>query len=385
MKSKFNALVARGGGLLILAAAGLAASGAAHAAGTAAGVTITNDVRLNYSVGTVNQPELSASAAFVVDRKIDHVVLAVGGAAVSVVPGQTTAVLNFTVANNGNAAQDYKLAFAHRANPDTVFGDTDNFDASNCQIRVGGTVQDYLVNVAATGVAVPVTITCDIPAGRANADVSGLTLTATAAKPNTNGGTIEVATVGANTAAEDIVFADDDGIDDGLRDGISSARHAYKVQTAVLAITKAMQLVCDPVNGNNNPKAIPGAFVKYTVTITNNGSATAKLTTITDQLSTNVTFDDNMIQSQLATAKCHATNGDPTSVAGAGFRVNVNGHTGFPKFFTTTSDADGITHAARVITVNFATVLPVDGVAHPTAGELGVGETLTLEYQVSIN
>ena len=44
---------------------------AAVAGGTPSGTTITNTVTLDYTVGGVNQPQVSTSATFVVDTKID--------------------------------------------------------------------------------------------------------------------------------------------------------------------------------------------------------------------------------------------------------------------------------------------------------------------------
>jgi len=38
-----------------------------------------------------------------------------------------------------------------------------------------------------------------------------------------------------------------------------------------IMILKSTQVISDPVNGNNNPKAIPGATLLYTVTVTNGG------------------------------------------------------------------------------------------------------------------
>ena len=42
---------------------------------------------------------------------------------------------------------------------------------------------------------------------------------------------------------------------------------------ASLAVSKTSNVISDPVNGTNNPKAIPGALVEYRITVTNTGSS----------------------------------------------------------------------------------------------------------------
>ncbi len=44
---------------------------------------------------------------------------------------------------------------------------------------------------------------------------------------------------------------------------------------ATIAATKTSSIVSDPVNGTTDPKAIPGAIVRYCITLTNTGTATA--------------------------------------------------------------------------------------------------------------
>ena len=57
-----------------------------------------------------------------------------------------------------------------------------------------------------------------------------------------------------------------------------------------LTISAASEVLSDPVNGTNNPKAIPGAVVRYTVTVSNYGTITP------DSGSTGITqaLDNNM-------------------------------------------------------------------------------------------
>jgi uncharacterized repeat protein (TIGR01451 family) len=400
MKSRFKAAMARRGIFLVLAAAGLAASGGAQAAGTAAGTTISNKATLNFSVGGVCQPAIASSPTgssngtgantdFLVDNKISHTVVTTDASAVSVIPGQTGVTLSFSVTNTGNATQDYALAIANLATAQTVFSAanlvTDNFDVSTgtCVVKVNGATQNFVASLAPDA-SIPVTITCNIPASQVNTDVSGLSLTATAAVAGSSGGTPMTQTTTADTAGVDVVFADAAGTDDAARDGKSSARSAFKVSSAVIAVTKTVAPLCDPLNGSTNPKNIPGAYVQYTVTISNGASGTsATLATVTDTLSGNVTFDPDFISGAGAGTNC-AAGVSPASAAGAGFKVTTASRAGFsPKFFTTASDGDGATFSGGTITINFASLLPAD--ASHVAGELKAGESLTLVYQVKIN
>ena len=61
------------------------------------------------------------------------------------------------------------------------------------------------------------------------------------------------------------------------RDANHSSRSAYRVVSAALSVTKIATLICDPFNGMTNPKHIPGAIVRWTITITNTGAASATL------------------------------------------------------------------------------------------------------------
>jgi len=62
--------------------------------------------------------------------------------------------------------------------------------------------------------------------------------------------------------------------------------------TVTLLVTKTSAVVSDPVNGTTNPKMIPGAVVRYTVSVTNTGRGAIDASTvvIADPLPTNVTL-----------------------------------------------------------------------------------------------
>lgn len=77
-------------------------------------------------------------------------------------------------------------------------------------------------------------------------------------------------------------------------DGTASRRPQLVITTAriipALTVVKSSSIVSDPQNGTTNPKAIPGALINYTVTVTNTnaGTADAASTTITDAVPANM-------------------------------------------------------------------------------------------------
>ena len=113
----------------------LAASGAAQAAGTASGSTITNTAALNYTVGGVAQSQITASNSFIVDRKISLTVTG-GATTTSVAPGASNQVTTFVVTNTSNATLDLSVAVAQQAGGTAAHGGTDNFDVTGTAIYV---------------------------------------------------------------------------------------------------------------------------------------------------------------------------------------------------------------------------------------------------------
>jgi hypothetical protein len=422
MKSSYRNIVARVSAAL--AFAGLL--GAVHAApiGTAAGTTIDNMATIDYSIGGVTQSTLKSCAtactsttgsntSFVVDNKVNVLVTIPNTAYVTGYPGSTvaggTAVATFTVTNQGNKTQDFDLSAQFNfTGAVTVSGFaspsvTDNFNPTACTAYIEdgtpgyqGTEPTYIDELL-SGDSKLVTVACAIPGSQAKSDIAVISLKATAlagGSANSKGAAL-TETTGANTAGEDIVFADAAGVATGdvARDGAHSAYNAIKVIKAQLTTQKTVATLCDPLNGNTNPKDIPGAFVRYTIAITNTGAVgdadatDATLTTLTDALAAALTFDDDLIAGASA-AQC-ITSGTATSAAGKGFGVTVTGSSrtgnGVTSYKTTTAgDADGASAVSGTVTLDFSKLLPVDGAY--TAGLLKKGgEAITVIFNAKIN
>ena len=418
------------GGLALAIA--LSFSQSAWAIGTASNTTISNLATLNYSVGGTAQAAIGSSAAgntagagtatsFLVDKKVNLTVVETNSAPTIVAPGQLGAVTTFTVTNTGNDPQDFSLsAVGNIASGSTIFNNTttltDNFDATACTtfVESGATAgyqaaQDtatFIDELTANGAGSTATVyvVCNIPAAQANNSVAIVELTAVARTGGTAGGAVGAAlannTASANTAAVDNVFADAavaavnaDGtipVQAG-NDATGIARDAYKVSAAILTVSKTQSIVCDPVNGTTNQHNIPGAVVRWTITISNAaGAGSANLATVTDGLDiTNTTIDPNLITGAGALpASCASATGTAENAAGRGFKMSVAGsaRTGFPKFFTTTSSVDGADFVTPNVNIDYAVAMPVDPAgAGYTAGELKGGESVTLYFNATIN
>ncbi len=367
-------------GLLFVGVLALSASPPVFAAGTASDTNITNTATLNFDVGGVGQtPVVSAPTTFKVDNKVDATVAKVTDA--TVIPASTDEVLVFTVTNIGNTTQGYSLA---------VSGGTDDIDMNNVRIYLDVNADGLLdggdtLYVAGTNVAdvvadnnVQILVVADTPATATNGQTAIYNLIATTLNAGTTTVTPEDTGVADNPALVQVVWADGAGTDDAATDGKHSADGTYTVSAATVTVTKTSVTIRDPFSLGANPKAIPGAWVQYTITIANAAAAaqSATLTTITDALNANTAIDPDLIV---------GATGLPESALGNGFKVthaSARPVTAATQYFTTASDADGVEHAAGTVTATLATVLPVE--AGYAAGELKPGESVSLIFNVVI-
>lgn len=105
-----------------------------------------------------------------------------------------------------------------------------------------------------------------------------------------------------------------------------------------LNVSKTSSVISDPVNGTTNPKAIPGALVRYCVTVANAGTVSATTVIATDTLPADVTYVANSLRTG-------------TSCAAAA-TVEDDNNTG-----TDESDPYGASHASGTI-IGIAANLP---------------------------
>ncbi|XVJ64602.1 MAG: DUF11 domain-containing protein [Sphingopyxis sp.] len=121
---------------------------------------------------------------------------------------------------------------------------------------------------------------------------------------------------------------------------------------ANLAIAKTSSVVSDPVNGTANPKAIPGATMRYCLLVTNGGSATATAVSVADPLPPTVVFVAGSLRS--GTTCAGATTVEDDNAAGAD-----------------ESDPVGASFAAATVAAAAPTLAP--------------GAALAIAFQVTVN
>lgn len=361
--------------LLSVAFAALTAQ-AALADGTPACTSIANTATVAYNVGTVAQTPVNGIAApFIVGNKVIPVV-AVQDASpgVPAIHGATNTVLKFTVTNDGNKVQDYALSTVNLATGQTAWaGITDEVDAGNAiaYVESGGTVgyqvgEDtalfidelnpiftYPLEVTTGTKTVYVVVTGPVPVTAGNNENALYALVATTHRGGTAGGPIGAAVVNGETGTcgEDTVFADlaiSTGPNDADLDGKDSDRSGLVVSaSATVEVTKTSAVYSDPVNGTTSPKAIPGAVVTYTITITNPvaSNATVSGVTIADSLNNEIA----VIQSLAFNTQF----GDGTHTCAAGEGIVVDN-----VCRTNATDIDNANFTGNVVNVAGANLAP---------------------------
>jgi uncharacterized repeat protein (TIGR01451 family) len=278
----------------------------AHAAGTDAGVSISNTASVNYTVGGVAQAQVNSPAAqFVVDRKIDLNLIETNTAASNTTPGATAVVTTYKLTNTGNGTQGYNFTSANVGG--TLFSHADAYDVSNLVVRVSGaacvpattTTPAYAGETATTvptlaeDACVYVFVLADSPTSALNAQAANVRLTAITREATTLAD-LDAAAAAALLVADDpatvqIVYADSATAGQTARDGRAFADDQYYIVGPALAATKVAVVQTDALQPTN-PKPIPGATVQYTITLTNSGAAAADAVAIGDSIPANTTF-----------------------------------------------------------------------------------------------
>lgn len=272
-------------------------SAPALAEGTSAGSTITNNVSVTFDVGGVTQTAVTDSDTFTVDRRVNVNVTFTGIADTSVSPGEENAALAFDVTNLSNDIIDLDLSAALNLGTAgnitnfRIFLDTDGDGVLSAAELTAGPIT-YLDEVG-EDVTVSVIVIANIGLNAVNGDEFDVVLTADAHAGGVVGtlGAELVGTTGANTSGIDTVLFDGMGDTDAENDGAFSDTGTYTVAGALITVAKSSSVVWDPVNFEDNPKAIPGARVEYCITVANaSGAATATDVSVVDDLPFDVIF-----------------------------------------------------------------------------------------------
>lgn len=267
---------------------------AARAAGTSAGVSVTNTVDVNYTVNAQAQPAVQSSTSFLVDQRVFMTVQPNAATATSVLPAQNGAIFAFTVANTGNATIDLELTPGNTISGTVWNAYTDTFDMLVLTACIDAdsdnactATDDTWVDELAEDATAVVLFQANAPLTQADLDASVIELTITARAGGSAGvmGAVLVNDTGAwNSGAVQVVLAD------AGQDGQEAANGAYVMTSANLAVVKGADVLSDGFNVTPNAKAIPGATVRYTITVDNTGNSAADNAVVTDIVPVNTTF-----------------------------------------------------------------------------------------------
>jgi hypothetical protein len=294
----------------LIAGAGLGLSGQAMAAnGTASGTLISNTASLDYTVGTVNQADITDSATFLVATRVDFTLSTPDNTPTTVTPGGSDYVLTYDVTNEGNATFDFSLAAVNMTTGGTtISGELDDAEMASITIYAdtngdgsynSGTdlVITYLDEIAADDTTpVRFFIVADAPAALTDKQIAGINVTA-----DVKAGGLAATEGGLITATPLTTAFDNGNIQVVVANSTDTIADTYKVGSAIMSVAKTVTVISDPICDNGLldysvtpctndasyiPKAIPGARVKYTVVVDNDASATASATdlVLTDDL-----------------------------------------------------------------------------------------------------
>jgi len=227
-------------------------------------------------------------------------------------------------------------------------------------------------------------VTCNIPSEVTNGNTGLVALVATARTNDgapTLGGTLTETDTA--TSGIDIVFADGAGSDDVARDAAHSAQNTYTVTTAVLSVAKTVATICDPFNGATNPKNIPGAYVRYAITVSNASATTAAtLTQVTDTLAGSLALDTKLISG--ANTAAGSSGGSPLSGTGFAVVIGTDTTSNYPVLDASTQAVTaGATESSGTVTINYGALETTSG-AVLSSGILPAKSSITVYFNAIV-
>jgi uncharacterized repeat protein (TIGR01451 family) len=291
--------------LTALAAVALLLFGASQAmAYTPAGTSIENKATLSYSVNAIDQNDVDSTdgngnefTSFVVDRIVRPVVTRnMVTNPLVVTPGSTSQVLTFTVENDANDVSDglggtFDSKFTFNVVADggnTVVPSSISYEVDTVSYSLGDPIS------IASDANITFTVIADFAKTALNGQVAKYYLVATAVADD---GTTALATTAAD-ATQNVFLDDAASVDvayqgtDAANDGTHSDSAQYTVESANLTVTKTQSIINDGVGGTSY--YLPGATVRYQITIENAGAVDADDVTVTDTIPASTTWVGNL-------------------------------------------------------------------------------------------
>jgi len=322
-----------------------------------------NTATVDYRVGTVDQAPIDSNTVeFVVDRRVDFDLAALGGALVTVTPGETNAYFDFLLTNDSNSELDFTIDVNEMIGG-LVRGATDNTNMLTVDYAVSANsvangdpdpvrLGPQWVDELDADDSIRIRVFGDAAFTMLDTEVAGVQIDATAGEPGTGGveGGALVELANTDLGIEN-VFAEDGAGGDGIQTDFDG----WVAVAADLAVNKSYSVIAGDL-GSGLP--IPGATVEYVIQIINSSATDATNVVITDTIDPDVTLDLNV-----------------AAYGGNDIDVDNNGAT-LPCDLEDNADGDG----CDLVGGADITVGDLAEIAITVAGST----TMTLTYQVTI-
>ncbi|XOV82296.1 MAG: hypothetical protein ACFHXK_15710 [bacterium] len=280
-------------GMFVLVCSALFGTTSGHAIGTDAGVNISNTATATFSVnGSAQSPVNSNTVVTIVDELLDVVVIDDNSGPVAVGAGATGAILQFSITNNGNGSEVYRIiaeADVNEGGFDPLLNQLYIESNGLPGLQVGGDTPyvtgsgDPLLTEDSTLILY---VQSDMPGGLVQGDNGDIQISAIAQ-------TIIDATGGLDNP-DDPSWPVPGTSYAGLGDGGGTAvvgtsadinalllrnQGRYQVSEAVVSIDKSAVNVADPFGGTS---IVPGSVITYELTLRVVGSGIAQAVRVSD-------------------------------------------------------------------------------------------------------
>ncbi len=276
-----------------------------YAIGTDAGADIQNTATVNFAInGTAQTPVASNTVVTTVDELIDVVVIDDIGGPVGVSSPDSGAVLQFTVTNNGNGSETFRII----ADPNVAEG---GFDPTLNQLYLEtnglpglqiGADTAYVPGasdpVIAEDASLTIYVVADIPGGQVQGDVADVSLRAISETIITQSGVDDPDAGGWPVPGTSYAGVGDSGGDavvgssHDLTNLLVRTQGRYEVSDAVVSVTKTVLSVLDPFGGAT---LVPGSVVTYQLDVAVTGTGTVENLVISDPLPVELDYVANSL------------------------------------------------------------------------------------------
>lgn len=312
-----------------------------QAAGTGAGISISNQATLSYDAGAGTINSDSNTVSFKVQELTKGTVAKLDAGNISVSSPQTNAAMKFKIKNDGNGDEGFKIVVSQDS------GDDFDVTLGSFYIDDGDGILDIAVDTLYDNANPPsiapdgeltIWVASNIPGSLADAALANLNVSAVPAtfvadgQNNPNAGAVVTGSGDSGTDAVNAV-------------AIAAVTSTFVVSDIDVTIAKAITATRDNLGAGGN-KAVPGAEVDYSLTVTVTGTGTANSVIVSDPLPTQLKLKSGITGT--ITVGGVAKTASSTDTDGAAYDANTN---------TITVDLGNITAGASATAIQFTTVI----------------------------